>query len=148
MSRVGRLYAADEAPESWANPFASRFGILGPVFRLRFFFEPGSGIALWAGNVAARERFGTSIDAADLPLSQSTWRYVHYLCAWYDTSLDWSCLPNPGPWSPEETARFHAAVARFLPLLRNELGPSFVLDDEFSPRAPAPQSSTPEAPRP
>ena len=126
----------------------AEFGILGAMFRLRFFFEPGSGVALWAGNAAARERFGHSIDAADLPVSQSTWRYVHYLCAWYDTSLDWSYLPNPGPWPPEETARFQAAVARFIPALRNELGPSFVVDDEFSPRAAAPPSSTPETPGP
>lgn len=122
-------------------------GIIGAMLRIRFRFSPGSGIALWAGNPAARERFGNSINAADLPLSQSTWRYVHYLCAWYDTSVDWSYPPNPSPWSPEETARFQAAVERFLPVLRAELGPSFVVDDEFSAGPGTSLSSTSETPR-
>ena len=117
------------------------------MFRLRFLFAPGSGIALWAGNASARERFGNSIDAADLCLSESTWRYVHYLCAWYDTSVDWTFPPNPSPWAPEEAARFQAAVAGFLPVLQAELGPSFVVVDEFSPGPRVSLSSTRETPR-
>jgi hypothetical protein len=66
--------------------------------RLRNFFDPGGGICLWSANDAARERFGYPVEARSLPLTENTWRRVAYLCAWYDTSIDWRYPPHASPW--------------------------------------------------
>lgn len=38
------------------------------TYQLRFFFDNVSGICLWGGNTATDERFGYTIELADLPL--------------------------------------------------------------------------------
>jgi len=91
-------------------------------YRLRYFFDAGSGTCLWAGNDNARGRFGYPVDHCLLPLSDNTRRWLTHVVAWYDTSLDWS---NPGSsedvWTDEELARFNAAADRALKLLVSEL---------------------------
>jgi hypothetical protein len=77
-------------------------------FRLRYFFDPGVGVCLWAVNDAARERFDYPVDASDLPVPENTWRQVSYLCAWFDTIIEWDNPPGPSPWSPGENERFNA----------------------------------------
>lgn len=61
-----------------------------------------------------------------LPLSENSKRWLDYLVAWYDTSIDWA---SPGDsddrWSTEELARFHQAASRGLALVREELGGRF-----------------------
>ncbi|HEV2461879.1 MAG TPA: hypothetical protein VGS80_26275, partial [Ktedonobacterales bacterium] len=48
---------------------ASRSGgtqVASRPYRIRFFFDYGSGICLWAGNALTRERFGYPIEAEHL----------------------------------------------------------------------------------
>jgi len=101
-----------------------------PVYRLRYFFDPGAGICLWAGNDAAESRFGSAIDPQSLPLPENTWRRVAYLCAWYDTRIDWSYPPNPSTWDFAEEERFKSEAQRLLALLREQLGQEFEIEDK------------------
>jgi hypothetical protein len=100
------------------------------MYRLRYFFDPGGGICLWSANDAARERFGYPVKARSLPLTENTWRRVAYLCAWYDTSIDWRYPPDPSPWEGSERKRFNNEAQNLLARLRKELGPEFEIADE------------------
>lgn len=99
-------------------------------YQLRYSFDPGAGVCLWAANDAARERFDYPVDAQDLPLPENTRRRVWYICAWFDTCIDWDYPPLPSPWSREERERFNAEAQGLLTLLREQLGPEFEVIDE------------------
>ncbi len=99
-------------------------------YRLRYFFDPGAGICLWAANDAARERFGYPVDVQDLSLPENVWRRACYLTAWFDTSIDWNYPPDPSPWTIEERKRFNVAAQEMLALLRSHLGPEYEIVDE------------------
>lgn len=97
---------------------------------LRYFFDAGAGICLWANNDAARERFGYPIDLRDLSLSENTWRRANYIMSWYDTSINWEYPPDPSPWDESEMKEFDAVAQAMLARLRRELGPDFEIIDE------------------
>ncbi|MGE8210274.1 MAG: hypothetical protein ACN6RH_12250 [Stenotrophomonas rhizophila] len=102
------------------------------ALELRYFFDPGSGICLWAHNDEARERFGYPVEHWTLPLSENTRRWLSYLIAWFDTSIDWS---SPGDsddrWSADEVGRFREASIRGAALVREELeGIGFLIIEE------------------
>lgn len=90
------------------------------TYLIRFSFDLGSGVCLWAKNEEARERFGYAIDHWELPLSENTKRWLHHLIAWFDTSLDWDSPPD-NQWSQEELERFRLAAKKGIKLLRQEL---------------------------
>jgi len=100
------------------------------LYRLRYFFSAGSNVCLWAGDEAARQKWDYPIDAQCLPLPENTWRLSLHLCAWYDTSIDWSYPPNPSPWDVRERTNFNLAAQRFLANLREQLGADFEIIDE------------------
>ena len=102
-------------------------------FRLRFFFDAGSGTCLWSDNPAARDRFDYAVDLSTLPVPENLWRQALYVTYWYDTSIDWNYPPDPSQWSAEESAGFHAAADALLARLREALGPDFELADERTP---------------
>lgn len=104
-------------------------------FRLRFFFDAGSGVCLWSADVATRAQYDVAVMTEQLPLRAATRQEVARLLAWYDTSLDWDNPAGPTPWSPEECTRFNAAVRSLLARLRRELAPT-VIEDEFQPVRP------------
>ena len=107
------------------------------MYRLRFFFDYGSGVCLWTANDAARARFGDyPVLLADLPLSPETVRAGEDLLTRYDTSLDWDDPAGPSPWPEEAWPPFHADVRALLARLRRELGPAFEVVDEWTGRAP------------
>lgn len=98
---------------------------------LRYFFDAGSGVCLWAGNDATKERHDFAIDANDLPLSSNTQRWLQYLIAWYDTSLNWDDPAGVTLWSDDEQARFQLAAQEGLTRLQQELtSAGYEVDDE------------------
>lgn len=101
-----------------------------PTYRLRFLFDAGSGTCLWAGNDAARERFGYAVAIDALPLVPGTRTRGAALVAQHDTSIDWDDPAGPSPWSAAERARFAADSEAFLAELRKELGTEFEVLDE------------------
>jgi hypothetical protein len=102
----------------------------GGVYRLRFFFDTGSGICLWSDNDAGREQFDYPVPMEALPLPGTIRRRGDFLIAWYDTFMDWELSPQPSRWWPREQAAFNAATQEFLALLEEHLGPGFELVDE------------------
>jgi hypothetical protein len=104
------------------------------LLALHLSFDAGAGTCLWSANQAARDRFGYPVLPDHLPLPEATRRFTAYLCAWYDTHVDWAYPPNPSPWSPAEAARFSAAVSRYVAVLRSDLGPAFVVHDDTAPQ--------------
>jgi hypothetical protein len=75
--------------------------------------------------------YGYAVETEKLPLSENSRYKLKHLCAWYATSIDWDYPPGPSPWDGQERARFAAEVARFLPRLREELGPDYEVVDEM-----------------
>jgi hypothetical protein len=112
-----------------------------PTYRLRFFFDMGSGICLWSGNEAAGQRYDYPVEPRTLPLQETTIREMERLITWYDQWMDWDHAPQPHPsW---DEAAFTAAARPLLDKLRRELGPNYEVVDEACSRKPA----DPEEPR-
>lgn len=109
-----------------------------PMYRLRFFFDTGSGICLWSGNEAARQRYGYPIEPQALPLPEATIHEMEQVTAWYDQRMDWDQAPQPNPsW---DEAAFAAAARQLLDKMRRELGPDYeVIDEEFSKKPATPK---------
>lgn len=100
---------------------------------LRYFFDAGSGICLWAGNDVARERFGYPVDPLALPLGDTTRQALERLIAWYDESIDWRNPAAGSQWPAQESARFAAAARDTLQALRAELpGDEYRVLDEVT----------------
>jgi hypothetical protein len=95
-----------------------------PRYRIRLMFEWGGG-ALWCGNDAARECFGVGPIEARLPLPSAILARLDELGAWHDQSLNAEYPPDPGPWTPEEQARFHTAAREVRAGIQDALGPEF-----------------------
>lgn len=104
------------------------------TYEIRYFFDLGSGVCLWAKNEDAREKFGYPIEHWELPLSENTNRWIQYLISWFDTSFDWSSpADSDNYWSEEELQRFNQAAKKGLELLRQELpSPQYEFIDETS----------------
>lgn len=69
------------------------------MYELRYTFECGSGVCLWAENDAARERYDFAVDHCDLPIGENTKYWLNYLIAWFDTSMDWDdCAQQSNHW--------------------------------------------------
>lgn len=105
----------------------------GEPYQLRFFFDPGSGVCLWAENDQARERFGYARDDLSLlPISRETQAKADELIARYDTSLNWDDPAGPSPWTEAKGQAFEVAAA-LLERIRAELGKKFdMVDDRIS----------------
>lgn len=89
--------------------------------RLRYFFDAGSGVCLWAGDDATQAQFDFAIDADNLPLSINTRLWLRYLIAWFDTSLNWDDPGGPARWSDDEQARFRLAAQDGFSRVQHEL---------------------------
>ena len=99
-------------------------------YSLRFFFDPGAGVCLWAGNDAAKERFEYAVDLSQLPLPENSRRRALHVCYWYDTCIDWNRPSGQSPWDAAERNRFNVEAQKLLSMLREQLGPNFEIVDE------------------
>lgn len=99
-------------------------------YRLRFFFDTGSGICLWAGDAATEERHGLAVEAQALPLPPELVAEVERLTTFWDTGIDWNDPGGPSPWTAEDEQSFQAQADAFLERLRAALGPGFEVVDE------------------
>jgi len=91
-------------------------------YEVRYFFDPGSGICLWAKNAEARQKFGYPIDHRNLDLSENAKRQIDQIIAWFDTSIDWKSPPNK-IWSEDDQLKFKLEAVKVLELIREELPP-------------------------
>jgi hypothetical protein len=67
---------------------------------------------------------GNPVDLAALPISDALRGELQRLGAWFDTSLNWSYPPDPGPWRQDECERFTRAALDAIRRLRAELDPA------------------------
>lgn len=104
--------------------------MLQPDFRLRFFFDPGSGTCLWSANKAADRRFGYPVRLEKLPVSSDLAKLLHALMGDFDSSIDWNDPAGPSPWSADDEANFFARADTLLTRLQDELGPAFLVVPE------------------
>ena len=104
-----------------------------PRYQLRYFFDPGSGCCLWAGDDATRGRFGYAVDHTTLPLITATQARIDATLAWFDTALNREYPPDPGPWRQDECERFNATATALYATIAAELRPAFRLLDEHQP---------------
>jgi tRNA (guanine37-N1)-methyltransferase len=100
-------------------------------YRLRFFFDVGSGICLWSANDKAREKFGYPIELENLPLSDKTKDRLFDLIKWYDQSIDWNDPGSDSPWTREEVMHFKESAFSVLVNVREELDNKFEIIDEL-----------------
>ena len=101
------------------------------LYRLRFFFDYGSGVCFWSANDAAYARFDYPIESSKLSLSVATQEAIEHLIEHYDRSLNWNDPGGPGLWSREEWQAFDTRVRQLLPVIRQELGPEYEIIDEY-----------------
>lgn len=106
--------------------------------RLRFFFDAGSGVCLWAQDAEAKARFGYPIEAAMLDVSDELRAEIEQLVTDYDDTFPWD---DPASGQPVEAARpikgydenpvFATRVRALLPKLRAALGPAFEIESKY-----------------
>ncbi len=99
-------------------------------YRIRFFFDHGSGTCLWSGNDLTRKKFNYAILPEKLPLSMETTKRANDLVDWYDQPMNLNYPPHPSLWRQEECDRFNKAVEELICLLKTELGDEFELVNE------------------
>ena len=101
-----------------------------PLFILRFFFDPGSGICLWAGNDLTKNKFGDyPIEPKKLPISHALKEEITKHILWYDKSLNWNS-PSLPVWNTKELEAFNASANQLLKKLRRELPNTYQVRDE------------------
>ena len=103
--------------------------------RLRFFFDAGSGMCLWAQDEATKQRFGYAVQLDDLDLPPDLRADLVQLIVDYDATIDWN---NPGGSSDIDTgpislgyetdAPFRDRGQALLHRLRPALGPEFIIE--------------------
>jgi hypothetical protein len=102
-----------------------------PEFQFRFFFDPGSGSCLWAGDNRTRQALGYAVDLGLLKISAGLRQRVEELAVLYDESIDWSDPGGGLRWTAHECARFNQVAEGVLASLREELSGFGVIEDEF-----------------
>jgi len=101
------------------------------VLILRYFFDPGSGICLWAANDEAHQRFGYPVELDALPLSASTRLAAAELVRRFDTGIDWEYPAGPSPWTAHDEQSFLVEAREVLQRIREELGAAYDVRDEL-----------------
>jgi len=105
------------------------------TIQIRVFFDAGSGICLWAGNEAARNKYRDyPIPQTKLPISVALQSRIGKLIERYDTSIDWDYPPDPTPWTDEECRDFNEAAQEMVTQLADELAHDHEILNEFTPR--------------
>ena len=101
------------------------------TYRLRYFFDAGSGTCLWAADAATEARYGYAVGLDALPLSDETRAALGRLIAAHDRSIDWSDPAGGDVRGAGDAERFAAAAREGLALLRRDLpSSSFEVVDE------------------
>ena len=93
-----------------------------PLLHLKYFFDVGSGVCLWAGDSKTEEILGYAIELEKIEISENTRKWLTYLIHWFDTSIDWEEPTKPnGNWTNLEQLNFQEAYKKGLDLLIGDL---------------------------
>ena len=97
----------------------------------RFFFDYGSGTALWTDEPQPPEG-EYFVDLDRLPISRTLREVLQDLLVQYDSSLTWASPSDPGPWREPRCRQFNEGARQALDRLREELEPAWQIVDAFS----------------
>jgi hypothetical protein len=98
--------------------------------KFRFFFDPRSGVCLWAADDQARNTYGYPIALEELPISQSTKDFGNRLLQQFDTSIDGHNPGGPSLWADSKFIQFKEAANELFKSISTELGNAFELRNE------------------
>ncbi len=107
--------------------------------RLRFSFDAGSRVCLWAMDAEAKERFGYAVESAMLDVSDQLRTEIEQLVTDYDDTFPWD---DPASGQPvahpdrtvsgyDEVPAFATRVRLLLPMLHAALGPGFEIESDY-----------------
>ena len=103
---------------------------------LRFFFDAGSGVCLWAYDEEAKARFGYSVESEALQLPEEIRAEIEQLVTDYDKTFPWDD-PGGGAEEPDRTMfgyednpPFRDRVRALLPKLRAAL-PEITFESDY-----------------
>lgn len=107
--------------------------------RLRFSFDAGSGVCLWAMDEEAKARFGYPVEAAMLNVPDHLRDEIEQLVADYDDTFPWDDPASGQAVASsdrliegfDEDPAFATRVKALLPQLRAALGSSFEIESEY-----------------
>ena len=95
-------------------------------YKLKYMFDLGSGVCLWATNESALKRFGDyPIETELLPVSDDLKERLYQVIACYDESIDWNDPGAGSTWSLQEEESFVKMANSVYESLCDELGPDF-----------------------
>ena len=138
----------DDADAAWDDALTTVRVARPARYRMRAFFDPGSGALLWSANDVTRHRWDHPVDHFDLPVPLALARRIETLVDRYDRGF-----PDTGStvreFTPEEIAGFRAACRDVLTELRLALGSAYEIEDEAfgEPPAASPRPRRPRRPR-
>ncbi len=105
--------------------------------RLRFFFDAGAGVCLWAQDDEAKARFGYPVEAEMLDIPVELRAEIEQLVVDYDDTFPWDdpgsgtfVEPDRTMFGYEENPPFVTRVRALLPKLRDAL-PGLVIESDF-----------------
>jgi hypothetical protein len=120
------------------NRKMSTIMVKAPTYRLRFFFDYGSGGCLWSGNEAAFQAFGVgALDAdtydaegniqegAPIKLPAAIKERIAALDKRYAESLDGNDPGGPGLWTAAQAHAFYAEARDLCAIIGRALGDEF-----------------------
>lgn len=96
-------------------------------YRMRYFFDWGSGVCLWADNEETVNKYDYPIDISLLPVSENLKEYLEKLINWHDTALNWNDPGGDLLWDQEQQDEFLAAAEVGYDRLRSELDDEYVV---------------------
>lgn len=105
--------------------------------RLRFFFDAGSGVCLWAQDAEAKARFGYPVEASMLDVAEELRAEIEQLVTDYDDTFPWddpasgeAVEPSRTMFGYEENPPFVTRVRALLPRLRAAL-PDITFESKY-----------------
>lgn len=94
-------------------------------YRLRLFFDPGSGVLAWAGNRETEARFGYPIETSKLQLPEELAAKMERLIDEYDATFNWDDPAAVRPADVDSGAALIARLREIGPRIAAALGPEF-----------------------
>jgi hypothetical protein len=98
----------------------------------RFFYDAGSGAAMWPADQETARAWGCPVDIGLLPVSASLRADLDELIARYDTSANWDSPLDPGPWREDQCRQFNRETREIINRLHAQLGTAWTITDEFA----------------
>ena len=104
---------------------------------LRFFFDAGSGVCLWAYDAEAKARFGYPVESEMLDIPAELRAQIEQLVTDYDDTFPWddpasgnAVEPDRTMFGYEENPPFATRVRALLPKLRTAL-PDITFESDY-----------------